>query len=110
MQGYVEHYNNIRLNSAIGYITPKDMLDGRRKTFTPNATGSWQRLGSNGGFVASRSHKKVSLHFSVCFPSRTSAPESPTIRNQRVYLPLLMLHVVSKLCNMIRCKGAPYGR
>ena len=25
-QGYVEHYNNIRLNSAIGYITPKDML------------------------------------------------------------------------------------
>jgi hypothetical protein len=24
----VEHYNNIRLNSAIGYITPKDMLAG----------------------------------------------------------------------------------
>ena len=30
MQGYVEHYNNIRLNSAIGYITPKDMLAGRQ--------------------------------------------------------------------------------
>jgi hypothetical protein len=28
VQGYVEHYNNIRLNSAIGYITPKDMLAG----------------------------------------------------------------------------------
>jgi putative transposase len=27
--GYVEHYNNVRLNSAIGYITPKDMLAGR---------------------------------------------------------------------------------
>ena len=26
VQGYVEHYNNISLNSAIGYITPKDML------------------------------------------------------------------------------------
>jgi hypothetical protein len=25
-QGYVEHYNNVRLNSAIAYITPKDML------------------------------------------------------------------------------------
>jgi hypothetical protein len=25
-RGYVEHYNNVRLNSAIGYITPKDML------------------------------------------------------------------------------------
>ena len=27
---YVEHYNNVRLNSAIGYITPKDMLAGRQ--------------------------------------------------------------------------------
>jgi hypothetical protein len=25
------HYNNVRLNSAIGYITPKDMLAGRQK-------------------------------------------------------------------------------
>ena len=29
--GYVEHYNDVRLNSAIGYITPKDMLAGRRQ-------------------------------------------------------------------------------
>jgi len=28
--GYVEHYNNARLNSAIRYITPKDMLAGRQ--------------------------------------------------------------------------------
>src|SRR5204863_4129404 len=31
VEGYVEHYNDIRLNSAIGYITPKDMLAGRQK-------------------------------------------------------------------------------
>jgi len=31
VEGYVEHYNNVRLNSAIGYITPKDMLDGRQQ-------------------------------------------------------------------------------
>ncbi len=31
MQGYVEHYNNVRLNSAIGYITLKDMLAGRQQ-------------------------------------------------------------------------------
>ena len=31
VQGYVEHYNNIRLNSAIGYVTPKDMLAGREQ-------------------------------------------------------------------------------
>ena len=29
--GYVEHYNKVRLNSAIGYITPKDMLTGRQQ-------------------------------------------------------------------------------
>jgi putative transposase len=28
VEGYVEHYNNIRLNSAIGYNMPKDMLAG----------------------------------------------------------------------------------
>src|SRR5713226_8443155 len=31
VEGYVEHYNNFRLNSAIGYITPKDMLAGRQQ-------------------------------------------------------------------------------
>jgi len=27
--GFGEHYNNVRLHSAIGYITPRDMLEGR---------------------------------------------------------------------------------
>ena len=31
VEGYVEHYNNLRLNSATGYITPKDMLAGRQQ-------------------------------------------------------------------------------
>jgi putative transposase len=31
VESYVEHYNNVRLNSAIGYITPKDMLAGRQQ-------------------------------------------------------------------------------
>jgi putative transposase len=26
---YVEHYNTVRLHSAIGYVTPKDKLDGK---------------------------------------------------------------------------------
>jgi hypothetical protein len=29
--GYVAHYNNVRLNRAIAYITPKDMLAGRQQ-------------------------------------------------------------------------------
>lgn len=28
---YVAHYNNVRLHSAIGYVAPKDKLDGRDK-------------------------------------------------------------------------------
>ena len=31
VEGYVEHYNDVRLNSAIGYIAPKDMLIGRQQ-------------------------------------------------------------------------------
>ncbi len=31
VEGYVDYYNNVRLNSAIGYITPKDMLGGRQE-------------------------------------------------------------------------------
>jgi putative transposase len=31
VEGYVEHYNNVRLNSAVGYITPKAMLAGRQQ-------------------------------------------------------------------------------
>ena len=27
----MEHYNDVRLNSAIGYITPKDMLAGQQQ-------------------------------------------------------------------------------
>jgi len=31
VSGYVDHYNNVRLNSATGYIAPKDMLAGRQQ-------------------------------------------------------------------------------
>ena len=31
IQQYVEHYNTVRLHSAIGFVTPADMLAGRQK-------------------------------------------------------------------------------
>lgn len=31
---YVEHYNTLRLHSAIGYITPKDKLEGKEKAIS----------------------------------------------------------------------------
>ena len=30
IQQYVDHYNTVRLHSAIGFITPTDMLAGRQ--------------------------------------------------------------------------------
>jgi len=30
LAGYVEHYSTVRLHSAIGYVTPKDMLERRQ--------------------------------------------------------------------------------
>jgi len=30
VQNYVDHYNRVRLHSAIGYVTPQDMLAGRQ--------------------------------------------------------------------------------
>ena len=30
IQNYVDHYNTVRLHSAIGYVTPHDMLQGRQ--------------------------------------------------------------------------------
>ena len=41
---YVAYYNNVRLHSAIGYVTPKDRLEGRapadRRRTRPQAGGS----------------------------------------------------------------------
>ena len=31
VKGYVEHYNNVCLNSAIGYMAPKNILAGRQQ-------------------------------------------------------------------------------
>ena len=28
MSAYVEHYNHVRLHSAVGYVTPADKLNG----------------------------------------------------------------------------------
>lgn len=30
IERYVDHYNTVRLHSAIGYVTPRDMLEGRQ--------------------------------------------------------------------------------
>jgi putative transposase len=40
---YVEHYNTVRLHSAIGYVTPKDKLEGREKAIFDDRDGKLQQ-------------------------------------------------------------------
>jgi putative transposase len=59
VEGYVEHYNNIRLNSAVGYITPKDVLAGRQAQIHAERAGSWRRRENSVRFVGSRLREKA---------------------------------------------------
>jgi transposase InsO family protein len=41
-ESYVEHYNNVRVNSAVGYITPKDMLAGCQAEIHAERDRKWE--------------------------------------------------------------------
>jgi putative transposase len=49
---YAEDYNNIRLNTAIGYVTPKDMLAGRRQEI---------QIERHRKLAAARQHRQIRL-------------------------------------------------
>jgi hypothetical protein len=38
----VDRYNNVRLNSATGYITPQDMLAGRQEEIHAERDRKWE--------------------------------------------------------------------
>jgi transposase InsO family protein len=42
VEGYVDRYNNVRLNSATGYITPQDMLAGRQEEIHAERDRKWE--------------------------------------------------------------------
>ena len=52
--GNNNHYNSLRLNSAIGYITPKDMLAGRRQEIHAERDRKLEEVRNSGRFVGSR--------------------------------------------------------
>jgi hypothetical protein len=69
VEGYVEHYNSVRLNSAVGYITPEGHAcvrsacsPGVNGRSTPRGTGSWRRRESSGRFVGSRLRDRLWGH------------------------------------------------
>jgi hypothetical protein len=47
VEGYVEHYNNVRLNSAIGYSRRRMCWRGVSRKSTQNATANWKPPDSN---------------------------------------------------------------
>ena len=53
VKGYVEHYNNVRLNSAIGYITPKDMLAGNQQGIQAERDRKLEAARNSGRIAAS---------------------------------------------------------
>jgi hypothetical protein len=56
---YVDHYNGVRLHSAIGYITTKDMLAGRQQAIHAELDRKLEQPASNAGYAANRPRKKV---------------------------------------------------
>ena len=47
VESYMEHYNNVRLNSATGYITPRTCWRGVSRRSIQNAIASWKPPESN---------------------------------------------------------------
>ena len=60
---FVVHYNTVRLHSAIGYVTPKDRLEGRDKDIFDQRDGK---------LAEAREHRKQARQ------ARTASPSGPT--------------------------------
>jgi hypothetical protein len=54
VEGYVEHYNNVRLNSAIATSHRRRCSPGFSRRSTPRGTGSLRQRGNNGRSVGGR--------------------------------------------------------
>ena len=65
--GYVRHYNEVRLHSAIGYITPADKLAGRDVLIFAERDRKLERRGNGGGSPVRR-------------PGKPSDPTGPCVR------------------------------
>lgn len=61
VKGYVEHYNDVRLSSAIGYITPRDCSPAVSRRSMLGEIGSWRRLENSVRFAGSRVSRKGSI-------------------------------------------------
>jgi len=77
VEGYMEHYNDARLNSAIGYITPKDMLAGRQEEINAEGDRKLEEGESSGRFAGARLRKRANTPNPVNPQSRKVPRPSP---------------------------------
>jgi putative transposase len=54
IQEYVDHYNTVRLHSAVGFVTPADMLAGRQAEILTARDRNWKKRASNSKSAGSR--------------------------------------------------------
>ena len=59
VSAYVDDYNQRRLHSAIGYVTPADKLAGKAPAIQRIVTGSWQKLVNDVPKIAGRNQGSV---------------------------------------------------
>jgi hypothetical protein len=69
--GYVEHYNNVRLNGAVGYITPKDLLTGRQQEIH---AGRDRKVGGGTETAADSSAERLREERRAEYQSSSSSP------------------------------------
>ena len=79
---FVEYYNTVRLHSAIGYITPKDKLEGREKEIF--ADRDRKLAVSRAKRTARRKETRISATRSTC--QGCVAPEGPGLDSHGQYL------------------------
>jgi putative transposase len=65
---YVAHYNNVRLHSAIGYVTPKNKLDGRDKEIFDERDRKLAEARQR------RKQARQLQHQQVCLPAAATEP------------------------------------
>jgi putative transposase len=96
---YVLHYNTVRLHSAVGYVTPKDKLDGREKEILADRDRKLDEA---------RERRKLLRQAQHDAPPCPTAPTTPAIDFDAVRAAITMAAVLQLLGCNINSNGAQH--
>jgi putative transposase len=96
---YVLHYNTVRLHSAVGYVTPKDKLDGRDKEILADRDRK---------LAEARERRKLLRQAQHDAPPCPTAPTTPAIDFDAVRAAITMAAVLQLLGCNINSNGAQH--